>query len=334
METLVVHALLYGNGRAAIIRDSRKNPIELLIIPPDRSATCYVDGDKYHLLTLEKDDRLTALGGTADGMYNGSHYVVPDRDVIHIPGLGLDGITGLQVFDVGKNAIGLGLASEKAANKDFAIGSKPSIILQAPVGVFRDDKDAKEFIDRFNQYHSGLDNKGRAALLREGITANAIQSSAEVGQWIEQRRFQRQEVALLFMLESILGDDNSVSYNSLEQKNLAYLSNCLMRWLVKIEQECDEKLLSSRQKAQDSHYFKFNTAVLLRADYKTTIEALSTALRSKIINPNEARAKLDMLPYEGGEVYMNPAIYVPENEDGVQEVQQETADPANANRTP
>ena len=331
LETLMVHTLLHGNGKAAIIRNSNRQPSELLIIPPEKSVTCYIEGEKYHLLDLDRDDRIKKVGGTENGFEQGAKYVIPDRDVLHIPGLSLGGVSGLQLFDVGKNAIGLGLASEKATNKDFANASRPGILLEAPQNVLTDDKDAKDFIDGFNKYHQGLDNHGRAGLLRNGITAKTIPTGSEASNWVEQRRFQRQEIALLFLLESILGDDSSVSYNSLEQKNLAYLSNSLMRWLVKIEQECDEKLLSMRQKQRRTHYFKFNTAVLLRADFKTTIEALGSAVRTKIMNPNEARAKLDMLPYEGGDVFMNPAIYIPENEDGEQ-VFEEITGPEDVNR--
>jgi hypothetical protein len=80
-----------------------------------------------------------------------------------------------------------------------------------------------------------------------------------------------------------------------------------MTWVVKWEQELDAKLLTSRERNNDTNYFKFNTAALLRSDYKTTIDSLAIAIQNRILNPNEARAVLEMNPYEGGEYYMNPA---------------------------
>jgi hypothetical protein len=127
-------------------------------------------------------------------------------------------------------------------------------------------------------------------------------------QMIDQRKFSRQDIALLFGLESILGDDTSVSYNSLEQKKLAYLLDTLMRWLVKWEQELDYKLLSEREKRRDSHYFKFNAQALLRPDSKSQSEILSAYIASRVLSPNEAREILDLNPYEGGDEYANPAI--------------------------
>ena len=303
-ETLMAHALIWGNGKAAIIRDSLGRPLELLIINPTQSTTVYELGKKLHTVALDKNDRVNLY----EGDYTVRTLVIDDDDVLHIPGIGVNGTTGLQLFEIAKNAIGLGLAAEKASNKDFANSSKPGILLEAPRNAFRDQKQADEFVAGFNTWHRGLDNVGKVGLLRENMKIHTVSHSANDAQWVEQRKFQRQEIAMLFGLESILGDDESVSYNSMEQKNLAYLSNCLMPWLVRIEQECDEKLLSGRQKRADSHYWKFNTAALLRAGFKSTIEALGVAISHRIMSPNEAREKIDLNPYDGGDRYENPAI--------------------------
>jgi hypothetical protein len=178
--------------------------------------------------------------------------------------------------------------------------------------MFADEKDADDFINNFNEFHEGLDNIGRAALLREGMQVKTLPMSATDAQWIEQRKFQKQDIAMLFGLDTMPGDEDSVSYNSLEQKNRAYLSNCLGPWMIKWQQECDYKLLGMR--ARNSHYFRFDTKELTRPDFESTVNSLSTLIRSMIISPNEARKWLDMNPYDGGDVYMNPAIYKPEED--------------------
>jgi hypothetical protein len=124
-------------------------------------------------------------------------------------------------------------------------------------------------------------------------------------QFIEQRKFQRQDAALVFMLEHILGDDSSVSYNSLEQKNLAYLQNCLASWLQIWEQEAEVKLLTEAEQ-QKGYYLKFNDGALLRTDKQTTATIISTLRSASVINANEARSWLDMNPFEGGDSYENP----------------------------
>jgi hypothetical protein len=181
-------------------------------------------------------------------------------------------------------------------------------LLEAPAGAFADEQDAKRFVEAFKAHHNGSEKAGQIGLLREGIKANVISMSSVDMQMIEQRAFSRQDIALLFGLESILGDNASVSYNSLEQKKLAYLLDTLMRWLVKWEQELDYKLLSDAEKQADSHYFKFTDRALLRADSQTQSQILSTYITARVISPNEARAMLDLNPYEGGDEYANPSI--------------------------
>ena len=113
-----------------------------------------------------------------------------------------------------------------------------------------------------------------------------------------------------FCLEEIIGDDSSVSYNSLAEKHLAYLTNCLNRWLVHIEAACNRALLTERQLTSETHYFKFNTNALMRMDPLKQAEYLTKLIAATVMSPNEAREKLEMNPYDGGDEYKNPAITV------------------------
>jgi hypothetical protein len=130
---------------------------------------------------------------------------------------------------------------------------------------------------------------------------------------------------MLFGLEGMPGDGDSVSYNSLEQKQLAYLQ-CLDHWLVKFEEQCDIKLRTPRERRSGEVYFKFNAAALYRTDLRTTMESFSKAIASRIMNPNECRAKLDLNPYEGGDEFINPAISTPAGKQSEDEVKDSLED--------
>jgi HK97 family phage portal protein len=292
-EVITAHAVLQGNGRAYIERDGRNNPLELVPLLPDRTKTVLVNGDKWHVVTDPKTGQTDKL---------------PDRDVLHICGFGFDGIQGYSLVEMAKNSIGLGLASEKHANRHFKNNAVPSLMLEAPPGVLRKEEDAKEFLRKWNEYHQGLSEANKVGLLREGIKANTLGMSGKDAEWVEQRKFQRQEAALWLALEQILGDDSSVSYNSLEQKNMAYLVNCLMRWLVKWEQQCDRKLLTGLQQRNRTHYFKFTVQALMRATTAERYNVYALAVQNRILNPNECRALEDLPPYKGGDKFENPAI--------------------------
>jgi HK97 family phage portal protein len=300
---LMMHYLLWGNARAAIYRSG--DSIELLPLLPYDTVTVWDEGEKWHVTKLFRDDRISLL---EDFLGNPQANVsFRDEDVLHMPWVTSNGIDGVGVLQAGKRALAMGIDAEKHVSNSLSKGFTGRILLQAPTGVFRKEDDAREFLENFKKDHKGPEGN-EIGMLREGIVANLLQSSARDNQLIEQRVFQRQDAALLFMLESIIGDDSSVSYNSLEQKHLAYLVNCLGPILVRWEEECNEKLLSEEEKRSDSHYCKFNTGALLRTDYPTTIDTLSKALQSRIITRNEAREKIDMNTVEGGDDFENPNI--------------------------
>lgn len=290
-QTLQAHALLRGNGRAYIERNMRNDPAELIPLLPDRTVTVLVNGEKWHVVTNPE---------------TGEKDKLRDADVLHIPGLGFDGIVGYDLVEFAKNSLGLGLAAEKQASRHYKNNAVPSLVLEAPPGVFRKEDDAKEFLRKWNEYHQGLSESNKVGLLREGIKAHPLAVTAKDSDTVAQRLFQRQEAALWFQIEQILGDDSSVSYNSLEEKNKAYLTNCLMPWLTKWEQECDEKLLTGLQKRQASHFFKFQTAALLRGTTKERYDVYQIAIGTGILSPNEARQLEDLPPREGGDEYGNP----------------------------
>lgn len=111
-----------------------------------------------------------------------------------------------------------------------------------------------------------------------------------------------------------------MSYNSLAEKHLAYLTNCLNRWLVHIEAACNRSLLTERQLTSETHYFKFNTNALMRMDPLKQAEYLTKLIAATVMSPNEAREKLEMNPYDGGDEYKNPAITVTEPVDEPEDV--------------
>jgi hypothetical protein len=142
---------------------------------------------------------------------------------------------------------------------------------------------------------------------------------------------------MLFGLEGMPGDGETDSYNSREQTQIAYLQ-CLDRWLVQFEEQCDMKLLTPTEIRLNKAYFKFNTGAILRTALKETIDAFSVAVSSRIMNPNECRSKLDLNPYDGGEEFINPNIQrsgddpEPDPEDTPEDDQEDTQEQARNDR--
>lgn len=315
-EQLQAHALGWGNGRAVIVRSPSQAPSQLIPLMPDRTATVMVEGEKYHITMPYEDDPIrfqSVVEEVIDDprvIETGETIVLHDRDVLHIVGFGYNGVTGLGVADVLRDSIGNVLQAQRYTRNGMKKGFAGKVMLEAPAGVFKNEDDAKKFLDMFRERHSLDKDSETVGMLREGIKANVMNMSNVDAQFIEQQKFGRQDVMLIFGLQHIPGDNSSVSYNSLEQKMLAYLASCLDRWLIRWEMQCDCKLRRRGEKTSGNVYYKFNRGTWLQTDMATTAAVLGQLVQNKILSRNEARDKLDKNPVEGGDKFENPAIQV------------------------
>jgi HK97 family phage portal protein len=299
----MAHALLWGNWRAYIRRENGV-PVELIPLLPDRTETGIIDGEKWHATLIQRDDRLSLYNDM--GTNREKVIYMPDVDVFHLPGLGFDGVQGKSLLSLARQSFGIGLNAEKQIANQQKKGYSGGINLEAPAGAFRSEADAREFLKLYRESHAGVDGE-QIGLLREGIKASVMAMSNQDAQFIEQRRFQREDAALLFVLEGILGDSSNASFASLEQRNLQTRVNCYAPWSTAIEEECDNKLLTESERRR-GFYHKFNDGALLRTEKSATASFVSQLITARVINPNEAREMFDMNPYEGGDEFANPSI--------------------------
>jgi hypothetical protein len=282
-------------------------------------------GRKWHATIADPHSRLKLFRG--EELKPEDLIWLEDQDVWHIPGLGFDGLEGKSLIHLAKQSWGIGLDAEKHVAKQQKKGYAGGLMLEAPTGAFRSQKEAEEFLSHFRKNHEGSENAGSIGLLREGIKANVMAMSNTDAQFIEQRKFQREDTALWFVMQSILGDSSGNSYASLEQKNLAYRMECLAPWSTKIEEESDLKLLTESER-QRGYYHKFNDGALLRTEKAQTMAFISQGIAARILSPNEGREMLDMNPYDGGDKYENPNTIARGSATEQPEAEQPKEDPA------
>jgi HK97 family phage portal protein len=294
-ETVTGHCIYRGNGRAWIERDSFMRPQSLTIMLPEQWKTILIDGEKWHVGELLINSE---TGETRK-------YRIPDRDVLHIMGFSRDGISGVDVLQLARDSIGMGLAAERQQAKHFSRNAMPGLLLTAPKGVFTKEGSGKAYLKEFREMHEGIDNAGKTALLTNGLTAQPLSHSGRDSQTIESRQFQREEVALWWMLESMIGEGGQ-SYGSEEQRQLAYLKGLPGKIKRRWEEERDCKLLTEQEKNTGSHYHQMNAGSLLQADMRSRLETLGIGITNRIYSPNDARDALGLDAYEGGDAYENP----------------------------
>ena len=292
VEKLIVDMLLLGNGRLFIERDRNGVPVGLIPIQSANARTVVVDGERWHCVTVDGD---SGIGGTTNGpstvndrMRNGEYYKIPDEDVFFIMGLTTNGYWGENVLSLARDTFGLSIAGAESAGTMFANSGRPGIIVEAPTGLFRDKKEAKAWLDNFNEMHSGVDNAGRTGMLANGMKAIQMNWQGMDSSHISMRQFQRESAALIFMLESMIGSDSS-AYKGVTEKNTAYQTNCLLRIRNKIQLQADKKLLTVGARRSDPVYTELSMLPLHQSDRQGLALYTSSLRQQNVISTDEVR---------------------------------------------
>ena len=293
-ETLMTHLLLWGNAYAQIIRNGKGEVIALYPLMPDRMRVernaarhiIYVyntsdedSGDReYRTVTLNRDD------------------------VLHIPGLGFNGLIGFSPISMAKNAVGAAIATEEYGSKFFANGAQPSGVLEHPGTI----KDVERLREMWQSQYGGSGNAHKTPVLEEGLKYTPISISPEQAQFLETRKFQIDEIARIFRIPPhMIGDLEKSSFSNIEQQSLEFVKYTLDPWVVRWEQSLRRSLLTGLEKKE--LFWKFNVDGLLRGDYVSRMNGYAVARQNGWMNANDIREleNMDEIPEElGGDLYL------------------------------
>ena len=293
-ETLMTHLLLWGNAYAQIIRNGKGEVIALYPLMPNKMT---VDRDENGQIYYTYQ-RATEEAHTM----NGSSVKLLPYDVLHIPGLGFDGLVGYSPIAMAKNAIGMAIACEEFGAKFFANGAAPSGVLEHP-GTIKDPSRVRE---AWQSQFGGSSNSGKVAVLEEGMKYTPISISPEQAQFLETRKFQINEIARIFRVPPhMVGDLEKSSFSNIEQQSLEFVKYTLDPWVIRWEQSMTRALLTLDDKKE--YFIKFNLEGLLRGDYQSRMNGYSIARQNGWMSANDIREleNLDRIPAElGGDLYL------------------------------
>lgn len=293
-ETLMTHLLLWGNAYAQIIRNGRGEILGLYPLMPSRMS---VDRDEKKQLVYQY-----LVGTDEPNVKNGGLVTLTSHDVLHIPGLGFDGLVGYSPIAMAKNAIGMAIACEEYGATFFANGAAPGGVLEHP-GIIKDPERVRQ---SWNATFGGAANANKIAVLEEGMRYTPISISPEQAQFLETRKFQLDEIARIFRIPPhMVGDLDKSSFSNIEQQSLEFVKYTLDPWVVRWEQALQRALLSDKEKEHLSIHF--NVDGLLRGDYESRMNGYATARQNGWMSANDIRAleNLDRIPKEeGGDLYL------------------------------
>ena len=293
-ETLMSHLLLWGNAYAQVIRNGKGEVVALYPLMPGKMT---VDRDEHGQLYYSYQ----TSGADAPTLPDGTVILRP-ADVLHIPGLGFDGLVGYSPIAMAKNAIGLAIATEEYGARFFANGATPGGILEYPGTV----KNPDMIRDSWNKGFAGSQNSGKVAILEEGMKYTPISIAPEQAQFLETRKFQINEIARIFRVPPhMVGDLEKSSFSNIEQQSLEFVKYTLDPWVTRWEQALSRSLFTPEEKSR--YFIKFNVEGLLRGDYQSRMAGYATARQNGWMSANDIREleNLDRIPREdGGDLYL------------------------------
>ena len=280
-ELMAVDLLLGGNHYSLIEYDGAARVVGFIAVPRNAVRVEKIKGRLRYFVTY------------SDGVED-----YDQSDMLHVPGLGFDGIRGISpIAAVSRQAIGLSLAMEEFAGRMHSNGARPSGVVKGSEGLGKDVQAFRRLKAEFEAAYAGLSNAGKTIFLDKGMDWTPMQISPQDAETLESRRFQISDIARAFGVPPhMVGEtDKSTSWGSgIEQMTIGFLTFSLAPWLSRIEGELNRKLFSG-----SPYYAEFNRDALLALDSAAQAALFASAIQNGWMKPSEVR-RLKNLPAETG----------------------------------
>jgi len=290
----------YGNSFAYIAKAGKD--MQLFIIPSDKLEKIYYDDAKL-------------MSEIADVWYvfniGGKRYKFSSEEILHFKtSTTFNGIEGISVRDQLKTTITGNIKSQAMLNKMYETGFTAKAVLQY-TGSLSDDNE-KAFVQNIERYAKGEINGTNTIIpIPLGSKLESLNTKLGDNEFVDLKKYSALQIAAAFGIKpNQINDYEKSSYASAEAQQLAFYVDTLLYILKQYEDEISYKLLSDEE-IKSGLYFKFNVAVLLRADLKTQIESLTKGISNSLYTPNEARAHLDLEAKPGGDKLIGNGSMIP-----------------------
>ena len=280
------HLSLRNNGYAMIVRNGLGRVAELWPIDPKD-------------IQIRRNEITHAIEYLIMGKQ------VDTSKILHIRGLSVNGLLGLDAVSTARDAIGLAIALQDNASKFFANGSRPGSILEHP-GVLGDEA-AGRLRESFERLYKGSENAYKVAVLEEGLKFVSNRTDNKDSQFLESKKQQALEICQVFGIPPHkVGILDHATFSNIEHQNMEYVQDTLLSACSAWEQTLNMKLLTPEERQTLS--FGFVLEGLLRGDVKTRFEGYAIARNWGWLNVDEIRAleNLNPLPEGKGKIYLQP----------------------------
>jgi len=292
-NTIMANALLWGNGYAEIVRRRDGVPTAIYPIESERVTPFREAGElKYRVYT------------------NGVPITLLRRDVLHLPGLSFDGLSGVSVVAHARQTIGAALSADEFSSALLRQGMRPSGVLTSP-GELSPEAHLR-LRESFNKTYGGAPNSGKPLILESGVTWSSSGMPLEDAQWVESSYFRIEDIARWFgvpphKIQHLLRATN----NNIEQQSLDFLGDTVAPWVEPLEQELNWKLFSAEE--QERYYAEHLTQAIVQMDANARGQLYERLFRVGSISPDEIRERenLNNVPDGRGRTYWTQSSNMP-----------------------
>lgn len=286
-ESLVSHLLLWGNCYGHL-------PQNLL---GQVSAIWPLDPSRMKVKRPDPNGMLVYEYSLAE---NGQIVNFPPWEILHIAGLGFNGLMGYPVISLAREGIACGLAYEEYSSRFFSNNATPAGFLELP-GI-ADAEERRKIKEDWYQTYGGVSNSQLIGIIGQGMKFNPVSVGARDAQFLESRKFQVSEIARWFNIPPhMIYDLERSTNNNIEQQSLEFVIYTIRPWLVRIEQAIQAKLI-----VEDNISVEHRVEGLLRGDTATRTAYYMAGRQWGWLSTNDIRELENMEKIEDGDEYLTP----------------------------
>ena len=302
-EVSMGHLTTWGNSYWEIERNIFGDAIALWPLLPDSVRPYRRNGELWYEVRVSKDPATSSTAITTQGAAAQTIHL-PARDVLHVPGLGYDGLRGYSVIRMIREGIGLEAAYQEFSGRFFSNGAQPGFVLTTDKTISKEQTDELE--RRWKEGHQGLTNANRLAILTGGLRPEKIGIAPEDAQFIESRKYQRGEILGFYRIPPHMAGDTEKSTSwgtGIEQMSVGFVTYTMMPYFSRFEQAINMKLFGPASK----FFCAFDPDGLLRGDFKARMDGYQLGRQGGWYSVNDIRRKEDMAPIgPEGDIYLSP----------------------------
>ena len=311
-EAAQAHLMLWGNHYSMIQQNLRGDPLAIWPLNPANMEVSRTDNNE-----LIYKYRLTKTGETE---------YFSKEEILHIAGLGFNGLVGYSPIKYHAETIGTGMAEQQYQSSTFGSGGRLSVVFVHPGHPHKTpNKEARDdFVARLRKEYGGPQGQ-RIGVTWEGMKPEKISMTPEDAQFIESRKLTWVQACAIYRVQphKVMNLFNA-TFSNIENQDIDYVKSSIRPWAVRWEQAINMKLLQS----SEQYFAEHKLDGLMRGDIASRYNAYAIGRQWGWLSPNDIRALENMNPIKNGDEYLTPMNMMPLGSSGDESISDEEKEQA------